>query len=144
MNGIHPIAHLLRLGRDTAGTAALEFGFIAIILISIVMGTMEVGRFMWLEHMVENAAKQGARFATVRGEDSSIAATDAQITAYVADRVTGLTQADMTVNVVWDPDKKRGSTVTVSIATIVSPMAAGFLPFEAYTVAGTSSLIIAQ
>ncbi len=47
-------------------------------------------------------------------------------------------------NVVWDPNKKRGSTVTVSIATTVAPMAAGFLPFEAYTVDGTSSLIIAQ
>ena len=135
---------LRNLARDTAGTAMLEFGFVAIALMSLLVGTMELGRFLWLEHLVENAAKQGARHATVRGEDSAIAATDDEIIAYVKGRVASIPADDLTVNITWDPDKKRGSRVSISITTTISPMASGLLPFEAYTVDGEASVIVAQ
>jgi Flp pilus assembly protein TadG len=139
-----PAGHCRNLARDTKGTTVLEFGFVAMLLIWVIMGTMELGRILWLEHMVENAAKQGARYATVRGDDSDIMVTDAQIADYIAGRLTGISGGELTVDITWSPDKRRGSTVTVAIATTVEPLTAGFLLFKAYTIDGTASLIIAQ
>ena len=54
-----------------SGNAMVEFTLVGIPLIFILISTFEMGRGMWLYHTLAYAAKEGTRFAIVKGDDCS-------------------------------------------------------------------------
>ena len=60
----------VRLRRDRHGVAALEFALIAPALALLTVGIIDVGRMMWTASTLDHAARQGARYPTVRGAQS--------------------------------------------------------------------------
>ena len=58
---------LSRLGRR--GQSLLEFTFVGIPMIFILIGTFEISRGMWVYHTLAYSAKAGVRFASVHGEN---------------------------------------------------------------------------
>ena len=59
------------LAVGTGGAAALEFAFAAIILLSLTMGVIDIGRAMHTMNTLEHAVKEGSRYASIHGSQSA-------------------------------------------------------------------------
>jgi hypothetical protein len=75
---------LQRSARRT-GATTVEFAFVALLLFLMLFGIFEYGRFLFVYHAAENAARDGARFAAVRtnggnmpGEPTTVTTADVQ------------------------------------------------------------------
>lgn len=124
-----------RFGRQAAGTAAVEFAFVAPLLLALLLGAIDGGRAMLALNTVEKLTKDGARYASVRGSEFLSPATEAEIQSYVRGRATGLNGV-VAVNVNWVPDNKPGSTVDVVVSY---PFDTIFLPFKPITFSSTAT-----
>ncbi len=58
-------------GRVRAGAAALEFAVVGSVFVFILLGVIEVGRGLMVQHLLTNAARDGARVATIEGKGKS-------------------------------------------------------------------------
>src|SRR3954470_561333 len=57
---------LYRPARRRHGGTPVEFVFVAVLLLLMLFGIFEYGRFLFVYHMATNAARDAARFAVVR------------------------------------------------------------------------------
>lgn len=55
---------MIRLFRNRAGTAAAEMAMVAPLLIAILLGTAELGRYFWSEHVLLKGVRDGAVYAS--------------------------------------------------------------------------------
>lgn len=62
----------VRRKQRSAGNTLIEFTLVGIPLIFILISIFEIARGMWIYHTLAYAAKEGTRFAIVRGNDCSI------------------------------------------------------------------------
>lgn len=91
---------LLDRKRRFRGQGLVEFALVGPIFFLLVLGTIEGGRMVWTYHTLNNAVKEGTRYALVRGENTELsggAATKPKITDYMLDHSTGLTEANLNV-----------------------------------------------
>lgn len=87
-----PLLHLLR--RDRRGTAAIEFGFTAPLVILALVGCIELGRAFWIRAALQYAAEETARLAMVDPD-----ADDAALTAHAQSRLFGVAAEEATFSV---------------------------------------------
>lgn len=73
--------------RRRRGTTVVELAFVLSILILVLFGIFEYGRFIFVRQMTTQAAREGARFAVVNLTDSTIVADTA---AHVKQKLSGL------------------------------------------------------
>jgi Flp pilus assembly protein TadG len=92
--------------RSERGAAALEFGIVVVLLMTLLLGVIDFGRALYTYHFVSNAARDGVRFAVVRGAECTslpygcpAAATDVQ--NYLDNVPLGLNPARMNVTTTW-------------------------------------------
>jgi Flp pilus assembly protein TadG len=107
-----------RLLGNERGAELVEFALMAVPFFMIMFGTMEFGRMIWQNNVIANAAKDGARWAAVRGNDATTPASASDVRTYVQGRAFGLAP---TVTTTWSPDNKAGSTVSVDVTLDFSP-----------------------
>jgi Flp pilus assembly protein TadG len=87
--------HRLRgLGRNQRGVAAVEFGIIAPIFIAMLVGIVDLGRYMWTLNTMQYAVDQSVRAGVVQK------LTDDEVKNLVKSSLTGLDPAGVTVDVV--------------------------------------------
>jgi Flp pilus assembly pilin Flp len=68
-----PAAQLRRLRLDTRGLAAVEFALVLPVLVALLFGTVEVGRYIYLHLKVQNAA---SNVADILSRPEQVAASD--------------------------------------------------------------------
>ena len=56
--------------RRTRGQALAEFALVAPFLFLLIIAIVEVGRFVFYYHLLNNATREGARYAIVHGENA--------------------------------------------------------------------------
>jgi hypothetical protein len=54
----------------SGGQALVEFALVAPLLFLLILGTIEAGRFIFFQELLNNATREGARYAIVHGADS--------------------------------------------------------------------------
>ncbi len=59
-------ARLAAFGRDRSGAAAAEMALVTPLLLLLMFGCFELGKFFWDAHIVAKAVRDGARFASRR------------------------------------------------------------------------------
>jgi Flp pilus assembly protein TadG len=129
--------------RRLVGVAAVEFALAATVLFSAVFAIIEGGRIVWMYNTASHLAKEGSRFAIVRGADcirldkSVCTASAADVAAYVKGRTIGC--GAMTVTTTWAPDKRPGSVVRVRVDCPFQPVV---WPIPMMTLTGTSQMIV--
>lgn len=64
-----------RFGRE-CGAAAVEFALVALMLITILFGTIEFGRFWMIQSSLSQIAREGAREMAINGHDGPDSAID--------------------------------------------------------------------
>ena len=106
----------------------------------IVFGTIEFGRMILDYNIVSNAAREGVRYAAVRGSSSGHAATANDVANYVASRSVGLLQAS-NVTVTWPTNNAPGSVVQVQVQYSFTPIVT-LLPQTAVNLSSTTKSYI--
>ena len=124
--------------RDASGATLVEFALCSMLFFTITFGTIEFGRMIFAYNIVSNAAREGVRYAAVRGSSSGRAATADQVKQYVTSRSVGLLSTT-NVTVTWPTDNAVGSVVQVqySFTPIVS-----LLPQTAVNLSSTTKSYI--
>ncbi len=130
---------VLTLRRDERGAELVEFALISIVFFMLVFGVMEFGRAIWIYGTVAHVAREGTRFAIVRGSDSGRTATPADVEAYVQGRAAGMT--GLTVTTTWDDPSKDPGTV-VQVQRDFDP-ALPLVSLGPLTLSATSRMVIA-
>ncbi len=143
------------------GQALAEFALVMPLFFLLVFSIIEFGRFIYTYEIVNNAVREGARYAIVHGSASECPSgpmpdtadgqpvtnpcdpTGAKIQAIVQQYAIGVPASSLTVNPpVWEPDNNaRGSTVTVSAVDSFSTLVP-FVPLPTITIPGESTLVI--
>jgi Flp pilus assembly protein TadG len=120
----------------TAAAAMVEFALAMGIFFLMVVGILDFGYAAWERNSVESDAREGARYAMVRGNASGRTTSASDIQTYV--RSKSSVGSSITVATTWDfSDKRPGSVVTVTVTHVRSGRL--FLPD---TVRSSSAMIV--
>jgi len=137
-----------RLRRDERGQTIVEFALMLPIFLLLVTGLFDVARAVWQENTLAYAAREGTRYAIVRGSGAGTDAVYPSNTQPVIDRVrnSAIGVADVTVTAAW-PDSScydRGCRVQVDARAPFIPLPSQYLLGGAFsiTLRGGSSLVI--
>jgi Flp pilus assembly protein TadG len=144
------------------GSAIMETAMSSIILLTFMFGVMETGFALYSYHFISEAAREGSRYAIVRGSScvnptdftSACPASTADIQNYVKNlgfpginpgnmRVT-VTNAGYPAGVICSPSascNNPGNLVTVEV-DYSFPMNVPFMPAKTYTMSSTAAMII--
>jgi Flp pilus assembly protein TadG len=136
----------------------VEFAFVAPIVLLFLMGILEYGRFLFTLQLVNNAAREGARYAVVNTTtDTTVGvqtyvdkylagqgatqyvgySASSNITVYKADPVTGLNSGTTWTNANW------GDAIGVTITGTYQPIVPGFLKLSgSMTLTGTCLMTV--
>src|SRR2546428_8508749 len=130
------------LSRQT-GSAIVEFTLVALMFFMLAFGLVEFGRAIFDYSIVSSLAREGVRYAAVRGSASGHAATAGNISAYVQSKASGM---NVTVTVTWTPanNNNPGSTVNVQVQYTFRSVAPVLLSLGTIPLASTSSMVIIQ
>lgn len=131
-----------RAVRDDRGAVMIEFAVSSLLFFTIALGTLEFGRMIMDYSIVSNAAREGVRYAAVRGNQSGHTATAGEVQTYVAGRSTGLLSAG-NVAVTWPTNKNQGSLVRVQVTYNFTPIVA-LLPSQTVQLRSTTEMTIVR
>lgn len=123
------VSHQLdRRRRRVRGQAMVEFALVAPVFFLLLFGTIEGGRFILYYQALNNAAREGARYAIVHGSNSfcpsgpmppgetaPISCYDpsgAKVVQQVKDTAFGLLGTGVTATTCWDPVVAADGTCT--------------------------------
>lgn len=160
----------LRSARDESGATLVEVALSIVILLVLLFGIMETAFAVYSYHFISEAAREGTRYAIVRGNSFTTDCTapgDATCTAQggsnAGDIATyvenigfpGIDPGNMTVNSTWftssggtctppsDLCKSPGNQVQVQVQ-YAFPLRIPFIPFSTINMSSTSQMIISQ
>lgn len=130
--------HLIDKRNSEEGSALVEFALIALVLLTLLFGIIDVGRALYAYDYVSYAARDAARFAIVRGTTCSglsggCPAASSDIQTYVQSNATGIDTSTLTVashclppgTTAYSPPCSPGTPVQVTIQygfEFVSPL----------------------
>src|SRR6184192_1393832 len=111
------------------------------IVLVLTFGIVDAGRLIYVYNVVSSSAREGVRYAVVRGGTSGREATTADVTAYVQSKTVGTPVA---VTATWNPDHQPGSTVAVTVTSAFAPIAPfPFVP-KSINLSSTSNMVISR
>lgn len=129
--------------------ALVEFAIVAPIFFLLLFAIIDFGRYVYYVQIINNAAREGARYAIVHGDNGIPStgppddATGAEVKNTVRNYLVGVVDAGaLTITPTWPQGNNlRGSLVTVQIDYLfrsVIPL----VPLPGVTVRGESTLVI--
>ena len=125
--------------RCQRGASLVEFALVAVLFFLLIFGIVEFGRAVWAYGVVAHSAREGVRYAIVRGRESGRAATITYVENYVRSRAAPLTPVNVTTS--WIPDKEPGSEVQVRAQYNFTSLVPGLLPYSVI-LSSTSKMVI--
>jgi Flp pilus assembly protein TadG len=109
-------APVRRRRRGQRGSEMIESALVMLAFMFILLGAVEFGRMVFAFNAVSDLAREGSRWASVRGSTASTPATNATVSTYVKTWAVGLNPANLTVTTTWSPNNNPGGTVDVTVA----------------------------
>jgi len=136
-----------------AGSALVEFAVVALLLLTLLFGIVDVGRALFAYDFVANAARRGTRFAMVRGQNcilpgsSSCSANQSAIQTYLTSNATGINTSALTVTATCiagasAPPCAPGVPIQVTVTYafgFISPLAP-----HSWTMSSSSQRVVSQ
>ena len=129
-------------GRDrTRAQSLTELPIALVLFLVLAFGIVDASRLIYAYNVVSASAREGVRWAAVRGGASGRAATATDITTYVQSATVGI---PVTVTVTWTPDNQPGSLVAVKVTNAFAPIAPLPMVPKTFNLASTSSMVISR
>lgn len=145
--------------RREDGSSMVEMAISIILLLTLIFGVFEICLALYTYHFISDAAREGSRFAIVRGSACQSPgyecnATSAQIQTYVQSLgFPGINPSAMTVTTTWAPYANStcitvtcndpGNQVKVTV-NYQFPLSIPFIPSSTWSMSSTSSMVISQ
>lgn len=122
------------------GQAIVEFAVASILFFLILFGTIDFGRSIYLYAELNNAVREGARYATVNLKDLNDD-SGAKTKQRVIDKAPGLGLETSDVNVICDqgPPCKSGDPVTVKVSIGFKAITQDFLGIRPFTMKASAT-----
>jgi Flp pilus assembly protein TadG len=131
-----------RLLHDRSGVSAVQFAFVAPLLILMTLGIIDMGRLGLTISTLRNAAIETSRYASMHGADSPSPASETAIINFAKDRAVGIPKADLSVAVAWLPDGKSGSEVKVQMTCPFTMFISALAPVPDIELSRSSAMTI--
>ena len=149
-----------RRGEGEQGSTLVETALSIVVLLTFIFGVMEMGLALYTYHFIAEAAREGTRYAIVRGStcsgfSSACPAATSDIQSYVKNLgFPGINPANMTVTPVWSPYtsgstcpsgfcNSPGNLITVTVQYNF-PLSVPFVPVQTFAISSTSAMVISQ
>jgi hypothetical protein len=138
------------------GQALVEFALVAPIFFLVLFSIIEFGRYVYTVQILNEAAREGARYAIVHGSQSLCPSgpmpgvtmtnpcdpTGQNVKDLVIRDATGVAgTAPITATVTWPVDNARGHSVTVAVSYQFKTLIP-VVPLPPIQVTGTATLVI--
>ena len=139
-----------RQRKFVSAQSMVEFALVGPLFFLMLIGTIEMGRLMWTSHELSNGAREGARWASVRGEryedQPNPAITWDDVRTVILNRTSAL-DSTLTGTLTYHPstglgEREPGSKVRVTTTYTYVPMVGGFLGIGNITLSRQSELTI--
>lgn len=125
-----------------AGQSLVEFAFTVIIFLNLVLGTINLAYGVYCYHTIAYAARDAVRYAIVRGPNSALPATTAQIQQTAVDAAIGVNLALSNVTVSWPTDASLATHKDVKVTVALNyPL---LLTPASMTLSSTSQMMASQ
>lgn len=145
----------LRARTRRRGQAMVEFAIVLPVFVLLLFGIIEGGRFIFYYEVLNNATREGARYAIVHGSNALYDKTGPmpdglpspdprgeKVKLRVRDAAFGALGTTLVVpDPVWAPNNERGSTVTVT-ATYTYAALIPLVPLPPISVHAESTLVV--
>ena len=99
------------------GTVAIEFAIVGLIFFALLLGSIELGRVMWMRSSLQFAAEETARWVLVRPKASTT-----EIEEFARTRLTS-TPTAATVEITFEPSSASRKYVVVTLTQVFTPVA---------------------
>jgi Flp pilus assembly protein TadG len=159
------LARKRRRESGECGSAIVETAMSMIILLTFLFAIMEGSFALYSYHFISDAAREGTRYAMVRGSTAGAAcgasynsydcvASSGNIQSYVTNLgFPGINPGNMTVTPVWSsytggstcgtPCNSPGNLITVTVQYSF-PLTIPFVPAHTYALTSSSAMVISQ
>jgi Flp pilus assembly pilin Flp len=104
---------LRSLIRNARGASAVEFAMVAPVLLGMILGAIEIGRFAVISGTLSSAVRETARIAMVSSATSPDPQDETSLRQLVFDRMVIGDPANMTVVVSYSPANEVGGVVRI-------------------------------
>ncbi|HEX4014353.1 MAG TPA: TadE/TadG family type IV pilus assembly protein [Candidatus Cybelea sp.] len=133
------------------GSSMVEMAIAAGALLAIILGVVDFGRAMYTYGYVAQLARQGARWAIVRGSTCTVIdhcnAGTSDVNTYVQSLAEGMTPANsngsLSATATW-PNSCKTAGCTVSVSVTYPFKFIGVLPGAVINMSSTSQMVISQ
>ena len=133
---------LAEFPRADDSVAVVEFALVAVVLLALMLGAMDVGRLLWIQHHLSTRSSDALRYASLRGAKSGHPATAEQIAAYLKRGLTSAAPERVFVDVNWDPDNKPSSQVTIEARYAYDSLLTPIMPLEGIVLRSTQTTVV--
>jgi Flp pilus assembly protein TadG len=119
-----PTAYLSRVVQDRRGTSIIEFAIVGPVLLTLLLGAIDVGRMFYVRQGLEYATEQAARYYMLNPTSASSA-----VTTYLQGQMPGGMGSSVSVSYTDTTSCNSISTVTCTMisATYTFNFVAGYL-----------------
>ena len=137
------------------GANLLEYALVLTLLLALLFAVIDFGRGLYAYHFVSNAAREGTRYAMVRGSTCTFPgcpATSSTIANYLDNVPAGIDPNQLSVTTTWNPGGSAscngvpnapGCVVEVAVSYNFNFMLP-FLPKSTVVMQSSSEMIISQ
>jgi len=127
--------------RQERGTTAVELSLLMPVLAVLIIGTIDLGRGVWIRNSLHHVAGEAVRRAAVASSTSETPHTESTIAAWVKEELPHLDEESFTIVTSWTPNSRPGSEVSVSLVYNFDPITP-FLPFDSITLSSAARSVI--
>jgi Flp pilus assembly protein TadG len=131
------------------GSGLPEMAIVSSVLLALIFGIIDFGRAMYTYSFVAQLARQGARWAIVRGSGctllDSCSATSAEVQTYVRSISSGMTNSSKITASLALPNSCQATGCPV-VVTVTYPFSfmTGVLPGASFNMSSSSQMVISQ
>lgn len=132
---------LIRLIRDRRGAAGVEFAMLSTVYLTMLLGIVEVGRYVADRQDLMSAVHTTGRYAIVHGSSSSSPASATTLQQMVGNHLALISSSSITATASFSPNNNPGSNVTITASYTWKPLVP-LLHLPNATITATSSATI--
>ena len=109
----HAPTGCFRSQESERGSNLVEYAVVLTLLLALLFGVIDFGRALYAYHFVSNAAREGTRYAMVRGSTCAspgCPASSSDIANYLGNVPAGIDPTQLSVTTTWNPNGSASCT----------------------------------